>query len=96
MKHHARQLSNAESQLTLTESCRREVCHEIRDLKSEINRLSATNECLQKEKDHLIVSAELKCTLKWKINHSPPITADEIGCEDGEKLCARNEIGIVA
>lgn len=95
MKHHARQLSNAASQLTLTESCRREVCHEIRDLKTEINRLSATNECLQKEKDHLIVSAAHKI-IYMEILPVFPLLADEIGCEDGESLFARNEIGIVA
>lgn len=95
LKHHARQLSNAESQLTLTETCRREVCHEISDLKSENNKLSATNACLQKEKDHLIVSATAFAIGSKKKNFLFSL-ADEIGRENRENLFARNEIGIVA
>lgn len=59
LKHHAWQLNHAESQLTLTETTRREVFQEIRDLKTEITRLTTTNECLQKEKDRFIVSATM-------------------------------------
>lgn len=94
LKHHAKQLSNAESQFTLTESNRRDVCHDIMDLKSEISRLSATNECLQKEKDRLIVSSS-ESSLFPQIIDCFPRFLDEIGRKNRESLCTRIENGIV-